>query len=252
MRFQKILLSIFFIFLCAIFKSTLAVEMISNFNGTGHNLPPSWKIIRLEKHVPETQYSQIVWDGIPAVEAKADSSMALLGRFVEIDLNQTPILCWQWRIDHVIKTAEMSKRQGDDYAARIYLAFSLPSAALSLADKAELAVARQFFGQPIPDGAINYVWDNKYPIGTTASNAYTSRAKMVVQRSGNADAGKWVNERVNVLEDLGRFFGTKKGRVELLALAADTDNTNEKARAGFANIGFTRLDETCPLTAAEP
>jgi hypothetical protein len=176
--------------------------------------------------------------------------MALLGRLVDVDLNETPMLCWSWRIDGVVKSANMTKRQGDDYAARLYLAFSLPKETLTLADKAALTIARGIFGVHVPDGAINYVWDNIHPVGTRMPNAYTSRAQMVVRRTGNLESGKWVSERVNVLDDLHRTFGTVNGKLKLLAIASDSDNTKEKVRAGFADIAFVRADESCPTTSA--
>ena len=231
-----------------------AVEFVSNFDPTSHSnqpIPPNWQIIRLESHVPATVYRQRYWDGINAIEANADASMALLGRLVDIDLYETPMLCWLWRTDGVVKSANMAKRQGDDYAARVYLAFSLPKDTLTLADKAALTVARAVFGSQVPDGAINYVWDNIHPAGTRMPNAYTSRAQMVVLRTGNSDSGKWVAERVNVLDDLLRTFGTTGAKLKLLAIASDSDNTKERVRAGFAEIAFVRADEACPTTVAQ-
>lgn len=231
-----------------------AAVFISNFESAGPttlSIPPAWQIIRLETHVPATKYRQIHWDGVHAIEANADSSMALLARLVDVDLNETPMLCWLWRIDGVVKSADMKKRQGDDYAARVYLAFSLPKETLSLADKAALAIARGIFGSHVPDGAINYVWDNVHPIGTRMPNAYTSRAQMVVLQSGNSQSGKWTAERVNVLNDLHRTFGTASGKLKLLAIASDSDNTKEKARAGFAEIAFVKPEENCPTPSAQ-
>jgi hypothetical protein len=233
---------------------TRAAVFVSNFDPVTPptlSIPPSWQIIRLETHVPATTYRQRYWDGVNAIEANADASMALLGRLVDVDLHETPILCWLWRTDSVVKSANMTKRQGDDYAARVYLAFSLPKEALTLADKAALTIARGFFGSHVPDGAINYVWDNMHPIGTRMPNAYTSRAQMVVLRTGNVDSGKWVAERVNVLDDLHRTFGSTGGKLKLLAIASDSDNTKEKARAGFADIAFVRADEACPTTGTQ-
>lgn len=83
----------------------------------------------------------------------------------------------------------MSTRQGDDYAARVYLAFSLPAEAMSFATRAKLRLARGIYGDHVPDAALNYVWDNRYPIGTQRSNAYTEHARMIVLRSGPRYAG---------------------------------------------------------------
>lgn len=226
-------------------QSAWAEINIGKFDPLATGLPASWQLIRWEPSVPATRYRQVLWDGVEAVEARAESSMALLGRLVDVDLMQTPVLCWRWRIDAVVRSADMSRRRGDDYAARIYLAFSLPRDTISLAERASLALARSIFGPQLPDGAINYVWDNRHSPGTRMPNAYTSRAQMVVQRSGNTEAGIWVGERIHVLHDMEQAFGTTKGKLKLLALGSDTDNTGEIARAGFADIHFVSADQPC-------
>lgn len=222
-----------------------AEVIIGKFDPLATGLPVPWQLIRWEPGVPATSYRQVSWDGVDAVEASAKSSMALLGRMVDIDLSQTPVLCWRWRIDSVVRSADMTRRSGDDYAARIYLAFSLPRDALNLAERAALSLARGIFGHQLPDGAINYVWDNRHAPGTRMPNAYTSRAQMIVQRSGDSEAGVWVSERVDVLKDMERSFGTSKGKLQLVALGSDSDNTRESVRAGFANIHFVQADQPC-------
>lgn len=214
--------------------------------GAASGAPPApWRVIQLDAKVPATQYQVRVWDGVAAVEARANASMALLARPLEVDLQKTPVLCWRWRVDAALKTADMATKAGDDYAARVYVALRLPADKLGVGLRAKLALARAIYGDQVPDAAINYVWDNRQPIGTRRANAYTDRAQMVVQRSGDAQAGPWVNERVNVLEDARRAFGTDELRAHLLAVASDTDNTGEQARAGFADLHFVERDAAC-------
>lgn len=227
------------------------VVIVGKFSSIKPEIPSPWQLIRLENHVPATTYRVTLWDGVDAVEARAEHSMALLGRSVDIDLNSTPILCWRWRIDGVVRTADMTRRRGDDYAARIYLAFDLPPASLTLADKASLTVARAFYGSRVPDGAINYVWDNRHMVGTRMKNAYTDRVQMIVQRSGDDEAGMWVNERVNVYQDVKRSFTTGDAQLQLIAIASDTDNTGENVRAGFADMHFVRPHEPCQFESTK-
>ena len=55
------------------------------------------------------------------------------------------------------------------------------------------------------------MWDNVHPIGTTAPNAYTDRARMVVAQSGAANAGRWVEQRADLAGDYARAFpGTNR------------------------------------------
>lgn len=104
--------------------------------------PVPWQVIRLDKKVPATQYRVISWNGVAAVEAVGIASMALLTRPLAIDLALTPVLCWRWRIDAPLKTADMATSQGDDYAARVYLAFSLPAEIMNFPTRAKLGLAR--------------------------------------------------------------------------------------------------------------
>lgn len=208
-------------------------------------VPAPWSLIQLSKKVPPTRYRLEVWDGVPAIRADAKASMALMARPVSVDLQATPVLCWRWRIKGVVKSADLASKQGDDYAARVYVTFSLPDSALSFGTRTKLGIARAIYGDQVPDAAVNYVWDNGHPVGTRAPNAYTDRAQMIVQRSGDAQANQWVNERANVLEDVQRAFGTAEARVTLLAVASDTDNTGEVAQAGFADLHFVGRDAAC-------
>ena len=208
-------------------------------------VPAPWTVIQLDKKVAPTRYRLDVWDGVPAIRAEANASMALMARPVNVDLQATPVLCWRWRIGGVVKSADIATKQGDDYAARVYVAFGLPESALSFGTRAKLGLARAIFGDNVPDAAVNYVWDNTHPVGTRAPNAYTDRAQMVVLQSGNQQAGQWVNERANVLNDVRQAFGTSQARVTLLAVASDTDNTGETAEAGFADLHFVAPDAPC-------
>lgn len=219
--------------------------IVGHFNAASPDIPPPWKRVRLDEDIPPTRYRVIEWEDVAAVEAVADGSMALLARPLEVNLRQTPVLCWRWRIDAPVKTADMTAKSGDDYAARVYVTFDLPAGAMSLGTRLKLGFARGVYGRDLPDAAVNYVWDNIHPIGTRRSNAYTDRAQMIVVRSGEGFAGQWLQERRDVLEDLRAAFGVEDASPVQLALATDTDNTGEKARAGFADLHFVGRETEC-------
>jgi ABC-type phosphate/phosphonate transport system ATPase subunit len=222
-----------------------AAQRVGDFPATDGTPPAPWRSIRFDERVPATRYRTLDWDGVAAVEARAEASMSLLARPIEIDLQATPMLCWRWRVDGVPTTADMATKAGDDYAGRVYVAFELPAQAMGLGVRAQLALARRLYGEQVPDAAINYVWDNRQPVGTRRPNAYTDRTLMVVQRSGAALAGGWVSERVDVLAEASRAFATDRPVARLLAIASDTDNTGERARAGFAELHFVARDAPC-------
>lgn len=229
----------------AVATALAAPVWVGRFDPAQGELPSGWRIERPNPNTTPTHYQVRDWDGATAIEAQAANSMALLARRLSIDLAVTPILCWRWRVDAPLKTADMTRREGDDFAARVYLSFDLPPGQLDIATRAGLAVARLMHGDALPDAAINYVWDNRHPVGTWQANAYTAQARLLVLRTGAAEAGRWVTERRDVGADFQAAFGHAPLRLTGLALASDTDNTGETAHAGFADFRFVGKDDEC-------
>ncbi|MDP1613171.1 MAG: DUF3047 domain-containing protein [Sulfuritalea sp.] len=219
---------------------------IGDFNSPDATIPAPWRIERPNPQVPATRYRIRLWDGVHAVEAHAVNSMALLVRPVTVDLSRSPVLCWRWRIDAPLKRADMMQKSGDDYAARVYLSFDVAPERLGLGTRMGLALARSIHGDRVPDAAINYIWDNRHAVGTWQPNAYTERARMLVLRSGASEAGRWVEERRDVGADFQAAFGHAPLKLTGLAIATDTDNTGEEARAGFADFRFVANASECP------
>ena len=225
--------------------ASAAPVWVGRFDPALGELPPGWRIELPNPKATPTRYRVRDWDGVAAVEAHAANSMALLARQVSVDLTATPVLCWRWRIDAPLRTADMRVKSGDDFAARVYLSFDLAPDQLDFATRTGLAVARLMHGESVPDAAINYVWDNRQPVGTWQPNAYTAQARMLVLRSGATEAGRWVYERRDVSADFQAAFGHAPLRLSGLALASDTDNTGESAHAGFADFRFVGKDDEC-------
>lgn len=233
--------------LCAVSCGALAAEIVwlDHFDREAVDAPAPWRVVQLDRKVPPTRYRVMRWDDVLAIEGIAERSMALLARPVEIDLNRTPVLCWRWRVDAPLVEADMTTKAGDDYAARVYVSFALPPSELDFLTRAKLKLARSIYGDEVPDAAINYVWDNRYPVGTRKPNAYTDRTRMIVAESGAANAGKWVVARHDIQRDVVAEFGSGLARPIQLSVASDTDNTGEYARAGFADFHFVDKNTAC-------
>jgi hypothetical protein len=245
--------------LCAtLFSASLGVSalsgaetvMLGDFSRYNSLPQEPWQLVRFDDKIPATRYSLRKHQGVSAAEARADAAMALLARPLQVDLDQTPVLCWRWWVDNPIEQADMTTKVGDDYAARVYVTFDLPDSAMSLGTRMKLGLARTLHGDDLPDAAINYVWDNRHPIGTAADNAYTDRARMLVLRSGRDDTGRWVEERRNLLKDLQQLFGANSARTLQLAIASDSDNTGVQTGALFADLHLVTAEAPCRFLAA--
>lgn len=212
---------------------------------SGEDVPSPWRVVRLNEKIAPTTYRGATVEGVAAIEARSSRAMALLARPISVDLSRTPILCWRWLVDAPVASADMSRRSGDDYAARIYVTFDMPDSALGAATRIRLALARRLFGAQVPDAALNYVWDNRHPVGTRRRSAYTDRVELIVTETGSERAGRWVAERADVAADFARSFQGKPGRPIQIAIASDTDNTGSRARAAFADLHFVARDARC-------
>ena len=53
---------------------------VSQFDQDKSSLPIPWQVVRFDNSIPATRYHTRDWDGVAAVEAIADASMALLTR----------------------------------------------------------------------------------------------------------------------------------------------------------------------------
>lgn len=199
---------------------------------------PHWEKLKPAPKAADTKYELVTDSGKTVLRATADHAMSGLIHAVRVDLRAYPLLRWRWKVRAPLQNADMQTREGDDYAARIYVLFDYPSDKLSFGTRAKLRLAEAFYGQKIPTAALNYVWDNRRPVGTIQANTYTDRARMVVVQSGAGKAGQWVTETRDLAADFRAAFGEDAPDVVAVALATDTDNTGESATAWYGDIEF--------------
>jgi hypothetical protein len=166
----------------------------------------------------ETVYRPVLEEGRPAVKAESRSSASALIYRVSFDLKTYPRLSWSWKIGRTIGKGDERTKEGDDYAARVYVVF--PSV---------------LFWKT---RAVNYIWANRLPRGDFLPNAYTGNAVMVAVESGDGNAGRWIDEERNLAEDYRRAFGEDPPKVGAVAIMTDTDNTGEQAVAWYGAIRF--------------
>ena len=197
-----------------------------------------WTVLKPAPKAPDTIYTLERDSDHVVLKADADRSMSGLVFATRVDINKTPLLRWRWKITAPIQHADMTKKSGDDFAARIYVMFDYPREKLSFSTRAKLKLGEAIYGQKIPTAALNYVWDNRQPIGTIQPNPYTDRARMVVVESGSGKAGQWVTETRDLAADFKAAFGEDAPDVVAVALATDTDNTGEHAISYFGDMQF--------------
>ena len=202
--------------------------------------PPGWKPLTFAKIKDHTQYS-LVRDGkTVVVKAASNRSASGLIREVSIDPTEYPIVEWRWKVENILEKGDVSRKDGDDYPARLYITFEYDGNKVGLWEKAKYEAAKLVHGQYPPIATINYIWESKVPIGTIVPNPYTDRAQMIVTQSGSDKLNQWVTEERNIFEDYMNSFGENPPKISGVAIMTDTDNTKESAVAYFGDIVFKK------------
>ena len=146
---------------------------------------------------------------------------------------------WRWKVENLLQRSDVSRKDGDDYPARLYITFAYDPDRISFGRKLKYQAGRALFGD-IPIAAINYIWETKTPVGTMIENAYTDFAQMIVVESGPSKVGMWVEEERNIFEDYTKAFGEEPPLINGVAIMSDTDNTKERAVAFYGDITFRK------------
>lgn len=204
----------------------------------GGPLPVEWRPLKFAGIDRETDYQLVEDDGVVVVRAESRASASGLTRAIEIDPDLWPVVTWRWRIANVLAGGDVSRKEGDDYPARLYITFAYDPSRLGFLDRAGYEVLRILYGEYPPHAAINYIWASKSPVGTMVPNPYSARAYMIVVESGAERVGEWQVERRNLLADYEKAFGEAPPRISGIAIMTDTDDTGESATAWFGDISF--------------
>lgn len=215
----------------------------------GRALPEGWKPLTFKKVPRHTAYEVVREGARTVVKATSEASASGLTKEVSIDPKEFPLLRWRWKVDNLLKTSDVRRKDGDDYPARLYVTFAYDPDRVSFAKKLKYKAGRVLFGD-IPIAALNYIWDTTTPVGTVVENAYTDFAMMVIVESGARNVGTWVDEERNIYEDYKRAFGEEPPMINGVAIMSDTDDTGERATAYFGDIRFVR-DPRSAVTGGE-
>ena len=174
--------------------------------------------------------------GTVVVRARADDSASGLVRRVRVNLAEYPVLAWRWKVDGVIARGDVTRRDGDDYPARIYVTFDYPPSRLSFGDRVKYRALRVLGYRDIPTRALNYIWANRAGETRIVANPFTDWVQMVPVESGPANAGRWRSVRRNVADDYRAAFGEEPPAITGIAIMTDADNTGGAAAATYGDI----------------
>lgn len=164
----------------------------------------------------KTSYSLVKDSDRTVLKAHSVKSASGYIRKISVDPKRFPLLKWSWKVAAVNTKEDIARKDGDDFAARVYVVFP-----------------RTFFWRM---RAINYVWSSKMPKGTAEPSPYTGNVRIVAVESGAGKVGEWVTEERNIYEDYVKLFGEAPPEVGGIAVMTDTDDTQTEAVAWYGDI----------------
>lgn len=137
-------------------------------------------------------------------------------------------LSWRWRVDETVDKAaggrirDERSREGDDFAARLLIAFDAPHI-----DRSTRALA--------------YVFGAAVPVGSEFRNPRLHNVATIVLRSGVASRGAWIEELRDPVADFVRAFGRAPRTLTAVAIVVDTDDTKSSVRSAFDALRIDRV-----------
>ncbi|HYC01959.1 MAG TPA: DUF3047 domain-containing protein [Azospirillaceae bacterium] len=165
-----------------------------------------------------TEYEVVRDEGRRVLKAVSRDSASILTRAVHVDLRQTPILEFSWKVEEGPLGLDERTKQGNDFAARIYVALD---------------------GAPAgrEDIVLNYVWSGTDPEETISTSPYWEGSRAIVATSADK-RGQWVTVRRDLRQDLDRAFGFRLDIAESISIMTDTDDSDGQATAYYGTLRF--------------
>jgi hypothetical protein len=237
------ILSVFLLFLLAIFDTAWAAEnetiRAAHFSSAElvRGVPPGWTLdrkagtanLRLEK-AGDAFFVRLVSD--------RNSSFGIK-RELHVDLREFPFLNWRWKAVRLPRGGDVRKSATDDQAVQLYVAFNSTG-----------------FPAALNTPTIGYIWDNEAPQGWTGRSDQIGGGKLryMVLRNKADPVGEWYAESRNIQEDFRKLFRDLKGLDAVtygIQIHINSQHTKSEAEGCIGDVYFSRHD-TRGMTAAEP
>jgi hypothetical protein len=188
-------------------------------------IPRGWE---LSVHEGEPDLTLVPDGGGQALKLRSRLSSFSLTKAVDIDLKKTPYLEWQWKVTELPTGGDFRRPVTDDQAAQLIVVFSWGG---------------------LRQEVIMYMWDSTAPEGMASKMPSPPLYPFldlhaVVVRSGEAQAGKWITERRDVVADYRRLFGREPDRIRGIRIQINSQHTKSQAEAYWRSVKFKASTES--------
>ena len=172
---------------------------------------------------PKYDFEIVEVDGQRVLRLKSEGDSSTIVREIKgkVDLKETPILEWRWKVTKLPRGADARKGETDDEAGQIYVTWPR-------------------FPEALRSRIIGYIWDTTAPVGSTFKSEKSGTVQYVVVESGPAKLGQWITVQRNVVEDFKKIYGAEPENPGAVSISIDSDDTRSSAEAFVGPLLFRR------------
>src|SRR5215470_3750598 len=181
-----------------------------DFSTTRKTVPEGWEL-SANKGEPDLQLVQD--EGKQALQMRSDKASFSLQKKIQISLQASPFLVWDWKVTELPKGGDFRRSGSDDQAAQLIVAFS----------------SSRF---------LSYIWDSTAPKGIIAAASAPLFKKLfaVVMQSGTQGLGTWITERRNLIDDYKQAYGEAPEVIEGVRIQINSQHTQSRAESYWHSI----------------
>jgi Protein of unknown function (DUF3047) len=193
----------------------------SRYRVGGKGIPEGWKGGNWGS--PKYDFEVVEAEGQRVLHLKSEGDSSTIGRDIKgkVDLKETPILEWRWKVTKLPRGADARKGETDDEAGQIYVTWPR-------------------FPEAVRSRIIGYIWDTTAPVGSIFKSEKTPTVSYVVVESGPVKLGRWITEQRNVVEDFKKIYGAEPESPGAVSISIDSDDTRSTAEAFVGLLLFRR------------
>lgn len=199
-----------------------------------------WKEVYFPKIQAHTKYTAATDGKETFLKTQSHASASVIIYREPFNPYEYPLLRWRWKIDNVLKGADLKTRETDDSPIRVYIAFEYNPKKSTAAERALYGSVKLIYGEYPPHSSLNYTWASEPSAPDIITSSYTDRSKMIILEKGSRKAGMWIEESVDIIADYRRAFGSDPPENATLGIMNDTDNTKGSAVSYVTGIVLSR------------
>jgi len=156
---------------------------------------------------------------------KAEGNVSASGLFSDLtaDAGAKQNIEWQWRVDQIHQSADLTSKEKEDFAASLFLVFS---------DSKGLFPSYRI---------LIYAWSSMdLPVGTVISSPNDpDRVRTMILGNKATPLAEWVGENRNFMDDYREAFGAFPDKpLRSVGIFTDNDNTQEPVTSYYAPISL--------------